>query len=138
VHNREDRSGYTGKANHIHDHNGGGMRVLDDLSLKTPDREAIVAASTMLRDRFPVTRVLLFGSKATGRDRPDSDIDLLVVTSRPLLWRERDAVIDALFDVEMEHDVLISVMVVSESDWDSAPYRVLPIREEIDRDGVAA
>jgi predicted nucleotidyltransferase len=81
---------------------------------------------------------LLFGSKATGRDRPDSDIDLLVVTSRPLLWRERDAVIDALFDVEMEHDVLISVMVVSESDWDSAPYRVLPIREEIDRDGVAA
>lgn len=82
--------------------------------------------------------VKLFGSKATGRDDAESDIDLLVLTSRPLHWRERDAVTDALFDIEMEFDVVISTLVVSEQDWLYGPYQVLAIRAEVDRHGVAA
>ena len=34
-------------------------------------------------DRFAPRRVVLFGSRAAGRPRPDSDVDLLVVTDRP-------------------------------------------------------
>lgn len=85
-----------------------------------------------------MTRILLFGSKAVGRDDPESDIDLLVLTSRGLSWRERDAVTDALFDVEMEHQVVLSTLVLSEADWDHGQYQVLPIHDEIARHGAAA
>jgi predicted nucleotidyltransferase len=114
------------------------MRTIADIPLSTTDREAIHAAAGLLRARFPVTRILLFGSKATGRDDLESDIDLLVLTSRRLSWRERDAVTDALFDVEMEHRVVLSTLVLSEDDWDRGPYQVLPIHDEVDRHGVAA
>jgi predicted nucleotidyltransferase len=114
------------------------MRALSDVDLQPADREAIVAAATLLRERFPVTRVCLFGSKATGQDDPESDIDLFVLTSRSLSWRERDAVTDALFDIEMEFDVVISTLVVSEEDWLHGPYQVLAIRDEVERDAVAA
>ena len=83
-------------------------------------------------------RVCLFGSKVAGRDDAESDIDLFVLTSRSLSWRERDAVADALFDVEMELGVVIGALVASEEDWLHGPYQVLAIRDEVERDAVAA
>ena len=41
-------------------------------------RQAIPAAAAMLRSRFGVTRVLLFGSLVTGDVHAESDIDLAV------------------------------------------------------------
>jgi len=114
------------------------MRTITEIALKPSDREAIIAATMLLKERFPVTRVTLFGSKATGRDDVESDIDLLILTSRKLDWRERDAITDALFDVEMSHDVVISTLVLPAEEWENGPYRVLPIRDEVDREGVAA
>jgi len=114
------------------------MRTLSDVELRPADRAAIVAAAGMLRERFPVLRVCLFGSKATGRDDAESDIDLFVLTSRSLSWRERDAVTDALFDIEMEFGVVISTLIASEDDWLRGPYQVLAIRGEVERDAVAA
>ncbi|MBU2602485.1 MAG: hypothetical protein KKA32_10000 [Actinobacteria bacterium] len=52
--------------------------------------------------------------------------------------RRRDAITDALFDVEMEFQVVISTLVVCEEEWERGPYQVLPIRDEIERYGVAA
>ena len=114
------------------------MKTLTDIPLNSKDREAIAAAVLVLKEGFPVQSVTLFGSKATGRDDAESDIDLLVLTSRKLTWRERDAVTDALFDVEMAHDVVISTLVLPAEEWEAGPYRVLPIRAEIERQGVAA
>jgi uncharacterized protein len=34
------------------------------------------------------TRIILFGSRATGRARPDSDVDLLIIYDGPLSKRE--------------------------------------------------
>jgi len=114
------------------------VRTLAQADLHERDRDAIVAAAAMLRERFPVRAVVLFGSKARGADDAESDIDLLVLTARPLSWRECDDVTDALFDVELAHDVVISTLVVSECEWLHGRYQVLAIRDEIERDGVAA
>lgn len=42
----------------------------------------VLAASPLVRSAW------LFGSQASGRSRSDSDIDLGIVTSRPLHWTE--------------------------------------------------
>jgi predicted nucleotidyltransferase len=112
------------------------MRTLTDTHLKRQDRRAIDEAARLLRECFPVEQVTLFGSKARGTDDPDSDIDLLALTSRPLSWKERGAMIDALFDVQLAHDVLFNVLAIPTREWKEGPYIVLPIHEEIDRDGV--
>jgi len=114
------------------------MKTISDITLQSKDREAIAATTALLKERFPVVRVILFGSKAIGRDDAESDIDLLVLTARKLEWRERDAITDALFDVEMAHDVVISTLVLPIEEWEHGPYSVLPIRDEVDREGVAA
>lgn len=114
------------------------MKTLAEISLKPRDRQAIEAAVRLLRDRFPVERIVLYGSKATGADVEESDIDLLLLTAHELTWRERDAITDALFDVELAHDVVISTLVASQKEWTAGRYRVLPIHDEVEHDGVAA
>lgn len=46
---------------------------------------------------FPgVTLAVLFGSSATGRQRPDSDLDIAVAASQPLTAAEKMALVEAL------------------------------------------
>ena len=48
------------------------------LHLADTDRDAVAAVIEVIRNRWPVERVILFGSKARGDDDSESDIDLLV------------------------------------------------------------
>lgn len=114
------------------------MRTLDDLSLKEREKKAIREATRLLKAKFPVKEVVLFGSKARGDDDPDSDIDLLLVTTRSLDWRERQAIIHALFDLGMENDVIFSILDTTESDFDKGIFTAFPIYKEIKKEGVAA
>jgi predicted nucleotidyltransferase len=114
------------------------MKTLADIPLKERDQQALEEAVQLLRSRFPIDRVILYGSKATGTDTPESDIDLLVLTDVSVSWRERDAITEALFDIELAHDVVISTLVVPNSDWVAGCYSVLPIHDEIECYGVVA
>jgi predicted nucleotidyltransferase len=114
------------------------MRTLAEIPLREEDRQAIREAARLLRERFPVAQVVLFGSKARGAGGEESDIDLLVLTTRKLHWREEDAITAALFDLELHHDVLFNTLIVWAEEWRTGVYRVLPIHDEITRDGVAA
>jgi len=112
------------------------VRTLDDLALKDNEREAIREATRMLKEKFPVKEIILFGSKARGDDDPESDIDLLLLTTRPIHWKERHFIVEALFDIEMKYDVVISIIVNSVNDWQTGLSSLLPIREEINQEGI--
>ena len=111
------------------------MKTLDEIDLNEKDRLAVIKAAAILRERFPVEQLVLFGSKARGDDDPESDIDLLVLTNNRLTWQERDMITSALFDLQLELEVVISTLVVPEEEWNQGLYQVLPIRSEIERDG---
>lgn len=114
------------------------IQTVADLSLKENDRLAIEAAANLLLAQFPVDQVILYGSKVTGHDTDESDIDLLILTRQALSWQERDAITDALFDLELAYDVVISTLVVPRDEWLTGYYELLPIHHEISRYGVAA
>jgi predicted nucleotidyltransferase len=114
------------------------MKRLDHIQLKANDRQALDAAASLLRRRYPVDNVILYGSKARGTDDAESDIDLLVLTSTPLDWRVRRAMTEDLYDVQLRYGVVISILVVPSAEWSEGRYSVLPIHDEIERYGVAA
>ncbi|MDZ7697081.1 MAG: nucleotidyltransferase domain-containing protein [Deltaproteobacteria bacterium] len=113
------------------------MKAFKELKLETNEKAAIQEATRILKDRFSVEDVILFGSKARGDSDPESDIDLLLLSKRPLDWKERHAIVDALFDVEMKHDVVISIIINTLHDWNDGVCTALPIHDQINREGVA-
>ena len=113
-------------------------KTIEDIQLQPRDRQAIHEAADLLRHRFPVDQIILFGSKARGDDDAESDIDLLVLTSRSLSRPERHAMTDALFPVQLRHDVVLSVLILPTREWSAGVVSVLPIHDEIVDQGAAA
>jgi uncharacterized protein len=112
------------------------MRTLQQITLDVKDREAIGEAAEILRRRFPVSQIVLFGSKARGDDDAESDIDLLVLTNRRISAQEKGDIVGVLFDTQLERNVVLSPLVVPQADWESALWRVLPIHHQIESEGV--
>jgi NAD+ diphosphatase len=73
------------------------------LHLADIDRAALAATVEVIRNRWPVERVILFGSKARGDDDSESDIDLLVITSLPVDAAEESAMQEAAWQTGIQH-----------------------------------
>lgn len=106
--------------------------MIEDETLK----KALAGLKERLTSAYPVARLILFGSAARGEMDVESDVDVLVLTARPLSWKERDAISDEVFKINLRHDTNISVLVVDLRNWEEGPISVMPIREEIEREGM--
>jgi predicted nucleotidyltransferase len=61
-----------------------------------PDADVIHALKPVLAHHPELDVVIVFGSMATGRQRPDSDLDLAVMAARPLTVAQRMALVGEL------------------------------------------
>lgn len=98
--------------------------------------KALGELKNRLSGGYAVVRLVLFGSAARGEMGEESDVDLLVLTEKPLTGKERDAIFDEVFETNLRHDTNISVLVVDLVNWDEGPISVMPIREEVAREGI--
>lgn len=112
------------------------MKTLAQIQLAPNDRAAIERAAEILRRQFPIDRLILFGSKARGDDKPDSDIDLLVLTRERVDWRQHDAMLHVIFHLQLELEVMLSPVIIEAEEWEHGVSQALPLRKEVDRDGV--
>jgi len=111
------------------------MKSLEDAPLLKREREAIETAVRILKKQFSIDKVILFGSKSRGDYDEYSDIDLLVISSTPLHWKEEKAIVGTLFDIGMEYDVIFSPLFTSSDEWDGGIFTEFPVYKEIERDG---
>jgi predicted nucleotidyltransferase len=111
------------------------MKSFESASLMKNESEAIEAAIRMLKSEFSVSKLILFGSKARGDHDEHSDIDLLVVASKLLHWKEEKAIVGALFDIGMEYNVIFSPLFTSVDEWENGIFTEFPVYQEISRDG---
>ncbi len=114
------------------------MKSFKSTSLMKNESEAIKAAIRMLKSEFSVSKVSLFGSKARGDHDEHSDIDLLVIASEVLHWKEEKAIVGALFDIGMEYNVIFSPLFTSVDEWENGIFKEFPVYQEISRDGAIA
>ena len=86
---------------------------------------------------YPViTKVTLFGSRASGNNREDSDIDLLILVDGQKLSPEREAAIKRqLYEVELQTGVIISSIVMPRALWENRPFQP-PFSINIKNEGV--
>ena len=114
------------------------MNALDNLNINDQEKVAIKEASKILREKFHAKEVILFGSKARGDDDMESDIDILVLIDEPVTWDQRKAINNALYEIQLKYDVIISTLITMVSKWTEGTFSVLPIYDEISAQGVIA
>lgn len=86
-------------------------------------------------DRDPSAKVYLFGSRARGTMKPDSDWDLLILLNQDKISVEAERnVTYPLYDLEFEIGEVISPIVYSEKEWNSK-HSVTPFYSNVMREG---
>lgn len=113
------------------------QRTLDNTSLSAIEREALADLRARLSNELAyVEDVILFGSAARGTADAESDIDLLVLTAYTLPYRERHQITRLLTEINDHYETNFSSLVIDRSEWEEGVTTVLPIKREIERDGV--
>ena len=60
-----------------------------------------------------VEKIILYGSRVDGTSRDCSDYDVLVIVNKTIDWRTKDSIRSALYDLNIEYDILLSIQVIS-------------------------
>jgi uncharacterized protein len=112
------------------------MKTLDQVPLSQSQEEALRDLRLGLSGKFDIVSIILFGSAARGEAEEGSDMDLLIITARPLPRTVRHQITDIVFEINLRFGTNFSTLVVDRVSWDSGLYSVLPLRDEIAREGI--
>jgi predicted nucleotidyltransferase len=83
----------------------------------------------------PAAQVILYGSRARGDARKDSDWDILVLTNYPVDFRKEKLFRDHLYELEIQTGEPLSIFVYSLLDWNTKQ-RISPYFHNITKQGI--
>lgn len=100
------------------------------------DRGILIKLKEIVHRAIPAATILLYGSVARGAQNEESDYDVLILTDAPLSTKEEDAVTDAVYDLELEQGIVISMLFYTKDFWTAPLAQVMPFHLRVLEDGV--
>lgn len=97
-------------------------------------RELKESLESFLGDRL--MRMALFGSTARGDYNHESDIDVAIII-RALTRKLKHQILDRVAEIELKHLMPISVLILSEDEFNRLKRRERRIALDIEREGVS-
>jgi uncharacterized protein len=83
------------------------------------ERKALLSKiKSGITSKDPGAEIYLYGSRARGDNRKDSDWDILVIAPKEKITFDYESDLhDPIFDLELESGQVISLVIYSKSDW---------------------
>jgi predicted nucleotidyltransferase len=106
------------------------------MKLKKNEKQALKDLREAVSKKYPIIDFRLFGSKARGKGRPDSDLDVMIEI--PAYDRTIVADIDEMiYQINLNYDVFISALIFGKDELEDGPMSEAPIYKVIQREGVS-
>jgi predicted nucleotidyltransferase len=90
----------------------------------------------VVHGRYPDAALLVYGSTARGTREADSDYDVLVLSETALSRDEENAIRNAVYDFELENEIVVSLLFYGRGEWDSPLMSATPFHANVTREGV--
>lgn len=103
--------------------------------MKEQDTHIATRIKTEIKRIDPKAKVVLFGSRARGDAKKDSDWDLLILIDSQNIREKEDLFRDKIYDLELETGEIISMFVYNNKDWTSR-HKITPLYKSIKKEGV--
>lgn len=104
--------------------------------MKIAKNEILNQIKRIVKDKEPLAKIYLYGSRSRGTAKDDSDWDLLILLNKDDISNEVESEItNPLYDLEFDTGEVISPMIYTEKEWNSK-YKVTPFYKNVMREGI--
>lgn len=104
--------------------------------MKATDKEILSQIKKAVLAVDANAELILFGSRARGDYKDDSDWDLLVLTSRGVDLKLKRSLRKPLLKIEMENEIELNSTIINRNNW-SNKFDSYPLYSEVKKDGIA-
>jgi len=98
-------------------------------------QQILLQIKQTIKSLEPQSEIILFGSRARGDSKADSDWDLLILVPYEADLKEEQRFRHKLFELELEFGEAISTLVKSKKEWDNK-FFITPLYQNIATEGV--
>jgi predicted nucleotidyltransferase len=92
--------------------------------------------TTAIHQQDPSAKAFLFGSRARGDNKPDSDWDILILIDKQIVTSEiEDKFRDVLYNIELESGQIISTFIYPRSFWQQN-LKYSPLYKSVKKEGI--
>lgn len=102
------------------------------------DKALLGRCRQAIRRVIPDADVILYGSRARGDASEYSDYDIVVLVDQPVNMALKDRILSSVYPLELETGAMLTLVTYNRRQWESFPYREMPFRKNVERDGVIA
>ena len=85
---------------------------------------------------YPAATVILFGSKSRGDDNVFSDWDILILVNQTLEEKEKIAIHNQIYEVELSTGEIINSVVHTSHEWNAPLMQSTPFFNNIQKEGI--
>lgn len=97
--------------------------------------DILLVIKRLVREKDSSAKIYLYGSRAKGTAKKDSDWDLLILLNRDKITPEiEDEITSPLYDLEFDTGEIISPMIYSQQEWNTK-YNITPFYRNVMREG---
>ena len=104
--------------------------------LSSQDQHALQELSTFLKGHWPQARLKVFGSKIKGTADEESDLDTLIELPLAITEDVRRRIIHRVFEINLAFETNLSVLIVSQEEWEHGYLALLPIHSEVEEGSI--
>jgi predicted nucleotidyltransferase len=107
-----------------------------DKVLDNNTKKVLLACRDAVCQSYPDAHIILYGSLARGQAGPESDLDLLVLLNRQVTAEITRSIRDMLYEMALQNDLVISVIVRSLDTWNSPVWQATALYKEVVKEGI--
>ena len=92
--------------------------------------------TSAIHEQDPSAQAFLFGSRARGDNKPDSDWDILILINNQIVTSDiENKFRDVLYNIELESGQIISTFIYPKSFWQKN-LRFSPLQKSVKKEGI--
>ncbi len=97
-------------------------------------KEFLNKVKIVIHNIDPDAKIILFGSRARGDSKKDSDWDFLILTTEQVNEIFKNKIRDKLFNTEIETEEIISTIIRNKYMWENL--KITPLYKNIQKEGL--
>jgi len=99
-------------------------------------KQILLKVKNTIKEKYPQTDIYLYGSRARGDNKRNSDWDFLILLNEDnFINIQEDKIRESVYEIELQTNQILSLLIYSKKYWNEKLY-ITPLYGNIKKEGI--